>query len=78
MAIKKFVVGKWYKWTGRPTEYLGAREPEMLCDGKPRKCLSTNNGYIKFSGIPGSWHYNGFEEYFTICREPSKKKARKP
>ena len=76
MAITKFVSGKWYKWVGK-REYLGAPEPEKMCDGKPRKCTKVHERKITFKGIAGSWMYWGFEECFDLCPAPKAKKGKK-
>jgi hypothetical protein len=57
MAIDKFEVGKWYKWTG-PKEDLGSSKANMFTDGVPRKCIGhsgENKDRAILEGIQGGW-----------------------
>ena len=82
--IKKFEVGKYYRYTGSKREerndpvldwnYEG--EMDIVLDGKPHQCIYTDNPkWAQFEGQePGwgspSWRYElGFENFEEVSME---------
>ena len=87
MAIKKFIVGKWYKWVGpKVTEEPWTCSMVFFFDGKPHKCIKTDRtpSHANFDNDPYSmlwiwWtKHTSQHKYFVLCRAPAKKKVRKP
>ena len=61
MAVTKFEVGKYYRWTGSKEGLTNWSEPmDAMLDGKPRKALSVDLGRVSFEGLPGQAHFGGW------------------
>ena len=61
MAVTKFEVGKYYRWTGSKEGLTNWSEPmNAMLDGKPRKALSVDQYRVAFEGIQGHSYFCGW------------------
>ena len=56
--IKKFKVGKWYRYVGRKVGNWASKMDAIL-DGKPRKVLDANGEHIRLSSVDGGYWFYG-------------------
>jgi len=68
--LKKFEVGKYYKWIGPKDFYDNWNEDmEKWKDGKKRKCFRVNYSSTAFFDIDSDWHYSHCLEHFEEVKD---------